>query len=54
MYFILISDLRNVYGVFEKNGLLFRYSISTWNLEQTNTYLYSAIQYLHNDMYMCP
>ena len=41
-------------GVFEKNCLLCCCLISTCNWKQIITYLYSTIQYLHNDVYMCP
>ena len=35
-------------GMFEMNCLLSSSSISTWGTIKTNTYLYRAIQYLHN------
>ena len=37
-----------VRGMFEMNCLLSSSSISTWGTIKTNTYLYKAIQYLHN------
>ena len=39
------SDIR---GMFEMNCLLSSSSISTWGTIKINTYLYRAIQYLHN------
>ena len=39
---------RNIRGMFEMNCLLSSSSISTWGTIKTNTYLYRAIQYLHN------
>ena len=38
----------SVRGMFEMNCLLSSSSISTWGTIKTNTYLYRAIQYLHN------
>ena len=38
----------HVRGMFEMNCLLSSSSISTWGTIKTNTYLYRAIQYLHN------
>ena len=35
-------------GMFEMNYLLSSSSISMWGTIKTNTYLYRAIQYLHN------
>ena len=35
-------------GMFEMNCLLSSSSISTWGTIKTKTYLYRAIQYLHN------
>ena len=35
-------------GMFEMNCLLSSSSIFTWDMIKTNTYLYRAIQYLHN------
>ena len=37
-----------VRGMFEMNCLLSSSSISAWGTIKTNTYLYRAIQYLHN------
>ena len=45
LYHITLCDVR---GMFEMNCLLSSSSISTWGTIKTNTYLYRAIQYLHN------
>ena len=42
------KKLAGVRGMFEMNCLLSSSSISTWGTIKTNTYLYRAIQYLHN------
>ena len=40
--------LVHIRGMFEMNCLLSSSWISTWGTIKTNTYLYRAIQYLHN------
>ena len=42
------TGLSRIRGMFEMNCLLSSSSISTWGTIKTNTYLYRAIQYLHN------
>ena len=43
-----LRDLSTVRGMFEMNCSLSSSSIFTWGTIKTNTYLYRAIQYLHN------
>ena len=43
-----LISLENIRGMFEMNCLLSSSSIFTWGTIKTNTYLYRAIQYLHN------
>ena len=45
VYEVLVHAIR---GMFEMNCLLSSSSISKWGTIKTNTYLYRAIQYLHN------
>ena len=44
----ILSNYHKIRGMFEMNCLLSSSSISTWDTIKTNTYLYRAIQYLHN------
>ena len=43
-----LNGFQVIQGMFEMNCLLSSSSISTWGTIKTNTYLYRAIQYLHN------
>ena len=46
--YVTYGEVVSTYGMFEMNCLLSPSSISTWGTIKTNTYLYRAIQYLHN------
>ena len=48
LYLASFTARLSTYGMFEMNCLLSSSSISTWGTIKTNTYLYRAIQYLHN------
>ena len=48
LFLLLYADDIVIRGMFEMNCLLSSSSISTWGTIKTNTYLYRAIQYLHN------
>ena len=45
---VIPKSTHKIRGMFEMNCLLSSSSISTWGTIKTNTYLYRAIQYLHN------